>query len=222
MNAGLAELINSEYHGLLSEEQVQQQLVFVDELMRWNRKINLTAVDSENEAVIKHVLDSLKAEHHIDNGQYVIDVGSGGGVPVLPLAIARPHANFISVESVGKKINFQQHVKRKLGLTNVRFIQKRVEDLRCGIDVPGGGGDVVVSRALATLDRLVQWVAPILKPGGLLLAFKGPTMQQEIKSAGECFSDFAQGCQFEEYQLPLTPGKRYLLVARKKPAENNR
>lgn len=199
----------------LDERQLRQEIMFLQEMNRWNKKINLTAVVNDTQGVVRHVLDSLMASKYIEDGQVVVDAGSGGGVPVIPLAIARPGVRFISIESVGKKINFQRHAKRLLGLDNVTIVQGRIEEFMFQSEFPQGGCDLVVSRALAPLDRLIGMVEHIIRPGGALLAYKGADIKLEIESAGEVFATFAKDYRLHEYLLPNENEERCLLIVNK-------
>lgn len=136
------------------------------ELIDWNQRINLTAIDDADRIATHHLLDSLSVAPHIE-GNRVADVGTGGGFPGLPLAIAQPGRSFTLIDSVAKKLRFVDHVVAVLGLDNVTTLHARVEQLA------GTPFDCVVTRAFAPLPRLCEWVRPLCTPKTRVLAMKG-------------------------------------------------
>jgi len=148
-------------------------------LVRWNRTYNLTAVRDPREMVDKHLLDSLAMHAHIDAiasaGGALADLGTGAGLPGIPLAIAKPGLRVTLVESNGKKARFMREAIRRLGLSDVRVAESRIEAL----DEPGAF-DAITARALATLPLIVELGGHLLKPGGRLLAMKGVHPADEI------------------------------------------
>ena len=137
----------------LSDEVIQKEITFLDELLRWNQRINLTSIKNREEAIEKHLIDSLLLLPYLENAGNIIDLGSGGGLPGIPLAIASPSLQVISVDSVGKKVNFQRHIKRLLSLNNLHIVQSRAETLDQGAIEPKSF-DLVVARAFTALEPL--------------------------------------------------------------------
>ena len=148
----------------------------LEELERWNRRINLTAIRDPAEMVAGHVLDSLAVRPFLE-GRDIIDVGTGAGFPGLPLAITEPGREFLLLDSNGKKISFVRHVIGLLGLTNAAAVKARAEDY-----APGKRFDTVLARALAKTDRLLELGAHMLREGGVLLAMKGRDPAEELDS----------------------------------------
>jgi 16S rRNA (guanine527-N7)-methyltransferase len=136
------------------------------ELVEWNQRLNLTAIDDPARIVTHHFLDSLSAAPRL-HGTTIADVGTGGGFPGLPLAIARPDARFTLIDSVQKKLRFVDHAARVLGLTNVTTRHARVEHLA------PEPFDTVITRAFAPLPRLARWVQPLCNPHTRVIAMKG-------------------------------------------------
>lgn len=160
--AGLSEL------GLAAdEERCQRLLAFVALLARWNRTYNLTAIDDPPAMVTRHLLDSLSIAPHL-RGRRVLDLGSGAGLPGIPLAIWFPEREFHLLDSNGKKIRFLFHAKLELGLANVDVHQARAESFR-----DASGFDCITSRAFAPLAGILRVAGHLLAPGGCLLAMKG-------------------------------------------------
>ena len=165
--AGLAEL------GLDLPGAVQHKLLaFRDLLLKWNRTYNLTALRDPEQAVSHHLLDSLAILPHVGGGA-LLDVGSGGGLPGIPLAIARPELAVTLVDAVQKKTTFLQQAAIELGLKNVAVHHARVEEMR-------GQYAQISSRAFADVARLVGLTRHLLEPGGRWLAMKGVRPGDEI------------------------------------------
>ncbi|QOW19742.1 16S rRNA (guanine(527)-N(7))-methyltransferase RsmG [Lysobacter ciconiae] len=154
-------------------------LEYLQLLLRWNRAYNLTAVREPLDMVDKHLLDSLAMHPHVDAiaraGGILADLGTGAGLPGIPLAIAKPGLRVTLVESNGKKVRFLREVVRKLALADVEVVESRIE----AFDRPGAF-DAITARALATLPLILQLGGHLLKPGGQLLAMKGVYPDAEI------------------------------------------
>lgn len=144
-------------------------------LVRWNRTYNLTAVRDPQQMVTRHLLDSLALAPHLDGVSSLADLGTGAGLPGIPLAIARPSLQVALVESNGKKARFLRQAVRSLGLDNASVHECRAEAL----DLPGQF-DAVTARALATLADIIAFGGHLLRPGGRLLALKGVQPDEEI------------------------------------------
>jgi 16S rRNA (guanine527-N7)-methyltransferase len=165
--AGLAEL------GIdLPDTARQKLLAFRDLLLKWNKTYNLTALRDPEQAISYHLLDSLAILPHVGEGP-LFDVGSGGGLPGIPLAIARPELAVTLVDAVQKKTTFLQQAAIELGLKNVAVHHARVEEMR-------GQYAQISSRAFADLARLVGLTRHLLEPGGRWLAMKGVRPDDEI------------------------------------------
>ena len=147
----------------------------LDELERWNRKVNLTAVRDREQMRVLHIEDSLAARPLL-SGKRILDVGTGAGFPGLPLAIAEPAREFTLLDGNNKKIMFVQHAVGVLGLDNVTAVKARVEDYD-----PGHRFDTVIARALATLPKLVKIAGHLVREGGVFVALKGRYPAKEIQ-----------------------------------------
>ena len=158
----------------LSQADATRLIRLLDELERWNRTYNLTAIRGREDMVTHHLLDSLSVQADLQ-GDRVADVGTGAGFPGLPLALLNPARYFALIDANGKKIRFVQHAARELGLTNVEGIHARVESM--SVREPY---DTVVSRAFAPLPAMVADVAPLCGPRTRLLAMKGKWPQEEL------------------------------------------
>lgn len=149
-------------------------LHLLDELERWGKSYNLTAIEGRAEMITHHLLDSLSISQDLA-GTRIADVGTGAGFPGLPLAIANPSRQFTLIDSNGKKVRFVAHAARTLELGNVTAVHARAEDLR-----PEAPFDTVTTRALAGLPELLTQVAPLCGPGTRVLAMKGRWPEEEL------------------------------------------
>ena len=162
----------------LDSEQLDRLLGFLDLLDKWGQTYNLTAIRDQRSAVDRHLLDSL-AVHAFLSGQRVLDVGTGAGLPGIPLAIVNPGMSFVLLDRSSKKIRFVRQAIMSLGLKNVEAVAMRVEDF-----VPAVLFDVVLARAFASLAEIWRGAAPLLATGGRVLAMKGQWPEAEIRELG--------------------------------------
>lgn len=172
-------------------------------LDRWNRTYNLTAIRDAGEMVGKHLLDSLAMHAHVDGVARLADLGTGPGLPGIPLAIVHPQLQVTLVESNGKKARFLREAVRKLGLRNAEVAESRIE----AFDAPGAF-DAITARALATLPLILQLGGHLLEPQGRLLAMKGVVPEDEIAALPD-------GWQVERIvplQVPGLGAERHLVV----------
>jgi 16S rRNA (guanine527-N7)-methyltransferase len=160
----------------LPEGAEARLLAYLALLDKWNRVYNLTAVRDTGRMVSHHLLDSLAAVTYFQ-GETVLDVGSGGGLPGIPLAIARPDLQVTLIDSIAKKTAFLLQAKAELGLANLNVVTSRVEDYR-----PDAQFDVITSRAFSDLKEFVTLTRHLLKPTGCWLAMKGLMPHEEITS----------------------------------------
>ncbi|MDX1571374.1 MAG: 16S rRNA (guanine(527)-N(7))-methyltransferase RsmG [Xanthomonadales bacterium] len=149
-----------------SEAQRDRLLAYLGELTEWNRAYNLTAVRDPGEMVVRHLLDSAAILPWLDPGE-LLDVGSGAGLPGIPLAILQPERSLVLLDANGKKARFMRHAVRQLGLDNVQVIESRLETCTAG-PFPG-----IVARAFAEPVELLAAVRPFCKPGGAVYAMIG-------------------------------------------------
>ena len=150
-------------------------LAYLALLARWNATYNLTAIRDPREMLVKHLLDSLAMHAHLDGIGMLADLGTGPGLPGIPLAIAKPALQVALVESNGKKARFLREAVRQLGLGNARVIESRAE----AFDAPGAF-DLITARALDRLAGILDVGGHLLAPQGRLLAMKGPRVDEEV------------------------------------------
>lgn len=186
----------------LSDAQVTQLLAYMALLNKWNKAYNLTAVRNPDEMVSRHLLDSLSILPFVDSGNW-LDVGSGGGMPGLILAIMQPASRFTLLDSNGKKTRFLTQAKIELGLENVNVVNTRVEAFN-----PEQAFDGIVSRAFSALGDFVRLTRHLAKPSTRWLAMKGQYPTDELASlAGDM-----QLLSSHTLQVPGCQGSRHLLI----------
>jgi len=151
--------------------------LYLEELIEWNKKFNLTAITNPDDIKIKHFEDSLSLLKVIDlKDQSVIDIGSGAGFPGIPLKIARPEIKLTLLDATRKKTEFLKHIVKVLNLKDVEIIWGRAEEKAKPIY------DIVVARAVAKMPTLVKYCLPFVKPGGLFIAYKQDQVEAEVGS----------------------------------------
>lgn len=185
----------------LSQGQLDQLLGLLGLLERWNRVYNLTGVRDLDRMVPFHLLDSLALAPWLRGGT-VLDVGTGAGFPGLPLAILQPERGFTLLDSNGKKIRFIRQAAMELGLGNVEPVQARVESYPAREKFA-----TILARAFAPLPRIIQLVRPLLGSPGVLLASKGPGVEQELPVVGGVVGEI----RTHRLQVPFLEGERILV-----------
>ena len=155
--------------------------LFLGELQKWNRKINLTAIRTERDVVIKHFLDSLSLYPCLPKTGALVDLGSGAGFPGIPLKIIQPSYDVTLIDSVLKKVDFQRHICRTLGLKGITAIHGRLQDREI-VDRLEETFDVALSRALADPRTFLDLSYPFLKKGGVALWMKGKVEEQDLQT----------------------------------------
>jgi len=199
--------------GIVLADEVLARLEWLSqELLRWNRVHNLTAITNPEEVREKHLVDSLAVLPLLGDASRLLDLGSGAGFPALPLKIACPALEVVSVDAIGKKIAFQRHVARVLKLTGFTAVHGRAEQLAGG-QLCVAGFDVITARALGSLTMLAALAAPCLAPGGRLIALKGPEGPAELSAAQADLARLGFACSaIHSLRLPGSAAERCLLV----------
>ncbi|XWY19107.1 16S rRNA (guanine(527)-N(7))-methyltransferase RsmG [Bisgaard Taxon 45] len=188
----------------ITDQQKAQLVKLILLLNKWNKAYNLTSVRDPMDMLVKHILDSLVVSPYL-NGERFIDVGTGPGLPGLPLAIINPHKRFVLLDSLGKRISFIRHAVRELGLHNVETVLSRVEEYR-----PEQLFDGVLSRAFASLKDMTDWCQHLPNQDGYFYALKGLYHQEEVEELGEKFT-IQQVVQLE---VPTLVGERHLVIVK--------
>lgn len=201
----------------LTGEQTEKLLAYIREFEKWNKAYNLSAVRDIQQMVARHLLDSLSVVPWLNAQKAgtqkkfpltrIIDVGTGGGLPGIPLAIMFPEKQFTLLDSNGKKTRFLFHVKTLLGLNNVTVENRRVEEFS-----PAEKFEGVISRAFASLQDMTEGCASLIKPDGIFLAMKGLFPDDELAP----ISDKIELLESIKLVVAETDGERHLLILRAK------
>lgn len=178
-------------------------LQYVRLLDKWNHAYNLTAVRDKDMMVSRHILDSLAILPWI-KGKRILDVGSGPGLPGIPLALARPELQVVLLDSNGKKVRFLKEAKRVLSLNNIDIVQTRVENYH-----PHLGFDTVVSRAFSELQQMINWTQHLIAKEGIWLAMKGQYPTAELSTLHDSY-------QVATYTVPGIEGERCCVIIDRK------
>ena len=173
----------------LTAEQIGQFSVYHEMLLDWNTRMNLTALTAPEDVAVKHIIDSLTAYNAalFDGARTLIDVGTGAGLPGIPLAVYAPHLTVTLLDALNKRVRFLTEVTAAMGLQNVRCIHARAEEAARTAE-HRAAYDIAVSRAVARLPVLLEYTLPFVRVGGTLLALKGRAYaeeQQEARRAAE-------------------------------------
>lgn len=192
----------------LSQQQQQQQLLdYIALLDKWNKVYNLTAVREPERMLGLHILDSLSMVPHLGQAKTVLDVGTGGGLPGICIAVARPDLNVVMLDSLQKKTTFVRQAIGALGLTNASVVCERVEAFR-----PAQPFDVVTSRAFAELSDFVKGAGHLMRSGGRMLAMKGVYPHDEIARAFSSPEASHKVVDVHTLNVPQVDGQRHLVV----------
>ena len=195
----------------LSPTNIADLELFLQEMSRWNQVHNLTAIEGEKNSVILHLIDSItvlpvmRQFLGLQNPK-IADLGSGGGLPAIPIAILQPEWHLTLIEAIRKKTAFLQHVRGKLGLKNIQVLSERVEAVAKS---QPGQFDAVISRAFTNLAHFLELSLPLLKPNGLVFAMKAKRADEELQDV--CMDDWRLVAD-EPLEIPNLAVERRLLV----------
>jgi len=194
----------------LGAAELGKLYIFASELKKWSRKINLTAIRGDEEIAVKHFLDSLSLLRIVGFKGDLLDIGSGGGFPAIPLKISCRDLQVVSVDAMEKKIIFQRHVARLLGLHGFEALHARAEELAAQ---RAGCFDWVVSRAFSDIPTFVRIALPLLTEQGKIIAMKGRCGREEAEAAGPALREM--GSEVSEiivFKLPVSGDARSLII----------
>lgn len=169
-----------ENNKMLLPEQIEQFYKYMNLLIEWNEKMNLTAITEPNEVIEKHFIDCLTIMPYLKENSRVIDIGTGAGFPGIPVKIANSSLEITLLDSLNKRINFLNEVISNLGLNNIQAIHSRAEEY---VREKRETYDIAVSRAVAELPTLLEYLLPYVKVGGKCICMKGPKASEEIEKS---------------------------------------
>ncbi len=195
-------------------KNIEKFYKYMQLLLEWNEKINLTTIVEPEQIIVKHFLDSLTIKKYIEDEKNIIDVGTGAGFPGMPLAIEKNN-NVTLLDSLNKRINFLNDVKEKIGLENVVTVHSRAEDAakdkkyrECF--------DYAVSRAVAPMNVLLEYLLPFVKVGGKVICMKGPNVKEEMDNSEKVAKILGGKIEkVEELEIPEIDMKRTVVIVKK-------
>lgn len=196
-------------------EQLEQFFVYMNLLIEWNKKMNLTAITDPEEIIIKHFIDSITILKNVEDGSRLVDVGTGAGFPGIPLSIMNPALKITLVDSLNKRLIFLEEVIKELGLKNVEIIHSRAEDLGQNNNYREKF-DYATSRAVANLTTLSEYLIPLTKINGKVICMKAGNAKDEINNAKNAVKILGGNIEnVEEFNLPQTDIERTIIIIRK-------
>ena len=197
----------------LNNKQIEQFYNYMNLLLEWNQKINLTAITDENDIILKHFIDSITINKYLSGYKNIVDVGTGAGFPGIPLNIINSSLDYTLVDSLNKRISFLNDVISKLKLNNISAVHSRVEDFAKN---NREYFDVATSRAVASLNVLVEYLLPLVKVGGVCICMKGPNIQEEIEDSKKAIELLGGRIEtIEEITLPDSDITRNIVIKKK-------
>ena len=198
----------------LTKEQIEKYYNYMNLLLEWNEKINLTAIIEPREIILKHFVDSLTIAKYIKDDEKMIDVGTGAGFPGIPLSIVKENIDIVLLDSLNKRINFLEEVKENLKLENITTIHGRAEEFGKNKN-EREKYDIATSRAVAPLNILLEYLLPLVKVGGKAICMKGSNIE-EIENAKNALEILGGKIEkTEEITLPNSDIKRNIIIVKK-------
>ena len=200
----------------LEEKQIKQFYDYMNLLIEWNKKINLTAITELKEIILKHFVDSLTISKYINEKSTLIDVGTGAGFPGIPLKILRNDIKITLVDSLNKRIKFLNEVINKLNLSNIKAIHGRAEEIGKNRNYREKF-DYATSRAVANTATLSEYLIPLIKKNGKCIFMKGPDINEELEKGKNAIIVLGGNIvDKEEFELPYSDIKRTIIIIEKK------
>lgn len=204
------------------DEQIMQFYEYMNLLIEWNAKINLTTIIEPNEIIQKHFIDSLTIEKFIENNSKVIDVGTGAGFPGIPLKIVNNSLNITLLDSLNKRISFLHQLIQKIDLNGVNTIHGRVEDIANNTQYRETF-EIATSRAVASLNVLLEYLLPLVKVGGKCICMKGSNIEEELNNSKKALKLLGGKIEkIEELVLPNSYIKRNIIIVTKETNTPNK
>mgnify|MGYP000602177570 CR=1 FL=1 len=195
----------------ISDIQIKQFYDYMNLLIEWNKKINLTAIIEPDEIILKHFIDSLTINNEIKRGDKIADIGTGAGFPGIPIKILNPENEVVLIDSLNKRLIFLDEVINKLGLKNISTVHARAEEIGHN-KMYREQFDIVTSRAVAKLNVLLEYMKPLTKIGGKCICLKGPNIKQEISEAKNALEILGgEITKISEITLPGSDNKRTII-----------
>ena len=204
-----------EFNIEINEEQIKSFEKYMNLLLEWNEKINLTAITQPDEVKLKHFVDSLTVLKYINDDDKVIDIGTGAGFPGIPLKIMNENTKITLLDSLNKRINFLNIVIETLNLRNIQAIHGRAEEIARN-KLYREKYDVAVSRAVANLSTLTEYMLPFVKVGGKCICMKGANVNEELERAQNAIKELGGEIErVDNFHLSDNDNERNIIVIKK-------
>ena len=209
-----------EFNIYIDQKKIDQFAKHAVELIKWNKKINLTAITDPVEIAVKHFVDSTASLSLIPHEASLIDIGSGGGFPGIPIKILIPSLSVTLIDGSRKKVNFLKHVIRTLDLKNIKACHVRAKDLAKN-SAFANSFDIAICRALAALDHFVSMALPLLAKNGSIIAMKGGIAETEVESLRLLSSvkEYNFSVDLKKYTLPRFGAERSIVCVKRKNSD---
>ncbi len=199
----------------IDNKKEEQFYNYMKLLLEWNEKINLTAITEQNDIILKHFIDSITINKYIEQSNSIIDIGTGAGFPGIPLKIMNQNKKITLVDSLNKRINFLNEVCKEISLENIQCIHARAEELASDLEYRENY-ETVVSRAVARLNVLIEYMLPFVKKGGLCICMKGPNIDGELEDAKNAIKVLGGKIKsVESFFLPDSDIERNVIIIEK-------
>lgn len=199
----------------ISNNEMEEYYKYMNLLINWNEKMNLTAITEPNDIIDKHFIDSITILKYIESNKNIIDVGTGAGFPGIPIKILRKNNNITLLDSLNKRLNFLNEVIDQLELKEISTFHSRIEDAGQDKNLRKKF-DIVTSRAVASLNVLAEYMIPLVKINGICICMKGSNIEEEIKDAKNAIE--VLGGKIEKIDTIILPGtdmSRNIIIIRK-------
>ena len=205
---------SKEINVIITEDEIKSLYQYMKLMLEWNKIINLTAITDEKEVILKHFIDSISINKYIKEANKIMDIGTGAGFPGIPLKILNKDIEFILVDSLNKRINFLEEVKKELYLNKLELLHARAEELAKNKKYRENV-DIVVSRAVARLRVLAEYMLPFVQENGLCICMKGPNIEEELEESKKALDIL--GGKIENIEHIILPGnlERNIVLIRK-------
>lgn len=207
---------------VLQMKQVEQLEQYMELLLEWNQKINLTAITKPEEIILKHFIDSLTIAKYVDPNTNLVDIGTGAGFPGIPLKIVREDVEITLVDSLNKRIHFLQEIIEKLDLKKIEAVHFRAEEFGKQKQYRESF-DYATSRAVANLSTLSEYLLPLVKIKGKTINMKGPEIKDEIEQSQKAISILGGKIEtIDNFRLPQSDMERNIIIISKQKQTPNK
>ncbi len=199
----------------LTDQQIFKFYTYMNLLLEWNEKVNLTAITEYKDVILKHFIDSLTVEKYINGNKKIIDIGTGAGFPGIPIKIIKNDVYVTLMDSLNKRINFLNEVIKENKLDNIETVHARAEELARNKKYREQY-DIAIARAVASLNVLLEYMLPFVKKGGYCICMKGSNINDEIEKSQKALNTFnAKIEKIDSFNLPESEFGRNIIIIKK-------